>query len=69
MPPAASLGQAGRIPGVSPSDLHSLVMEVSEAKSLGNVSRETSGPAFNRRMFHVKPSGPLAYVVFHPILV
>jgi len=24
----ASLGQAGRIPGVSPSDLHSLVMEV-----------------------------------------
>jgi len=28
-----SLGQAGRIPGVSPSDLHSLVMEVLKLKA------------------------------------
>jgi tRNA uridine 5-carboxymethylaminomethyl modification enzyme len=28
-----SLGQAGRIPGVSPSDLHSLIMEVTRSRS------------------------------------
>jgi tRNA uridine 5-carboxymethylaminomethyl modification enzyme len=39
----ASLGQAGRIPGVSPSDLQSLVFEVVKRKrQMGHVSRETS---------------------------
>jgi tRNA uridine 5-carboxymethylaminomethyl modification enzyme len=37
----ATLGQAGRIPGVSPSDLQNLVMEV--LKHRRAVSRETSG--------------------------
>ena len=39
----ASLGQAGRIPGVSPSDLHNLVFEVLKLRRQpGPVSRETS---------------------------
>jgi len=37
-----SLGQAGRIPGVSPSDLHNLVVEVLKLRRQSrNVSRET----------------------------
>jgi len=40
-----SLGQAGRIPGVSPSDLQSLVMEVLKRRNPRPVSRETDrGP-------------------------
>jgi tRNA uridine 5-carboxymethylaminomethyl modification enzyme len=38
----ATLGQAGRIPGVSPSDLQNLVMEVLKHRRR-DVSRETSG--------------------------
>ncbi len=37
----ATLGQAGRVPGVSPSDLQNLVMEVLKFSGMG-VSRETS---------------------------
>ncbi len=43
----ASLGQAGRIPGISPSDLHSLVFELVKRgrRDLTGevVSRETAG--------------------------
>jgi tRNA uridine 5-carboxymethylaminomethyl modification enzyme len=41
----ATLGQAGRVPGISPSDLHSLVLEVTRRKLHGKaVSRETQRP-------------------------
>lgn len=40
-----TLGRASRIPGISPSDLHSLIMEITRRRSrreLSSVSRETS---------------------------
>jgi tRNA uridine 5-carboxymethylaminomethyl modification enzyme len=37
-----SLGQAGRIPGVSPSDLQGLVVAVLQWRREGTVSRETA---------------------------
>ena len=41
----ATIGQAGRIPGVSPSDLQSLVLAVVRLQSgKTGVSRETAGP-------------------------
>jgi tRNA uridine 5-carboxymethylaminomethyl modification enzyme len=40
-----SLGQAGRIPGVSPSDLQSLVFEILKRRNPSRtVSRETVNP-------------------------
>jgi tRNA uridine 5-carboxymethylaminomethyl modification enzyme len=36
-----TLGQASRVPGISPSDLHSLVMEVTRRVKRSSVSRET----------------------------
>jgi tRNA uridine 5-carboxymethylaminomethyl modification enzyme len=40
----ATLAQAARIPGVAPSDLQNLMMEVRKAQQKGGVSRETHEP-------------------------
>jgi tRNA uridine 5-carboxymethylaminomethyl modification enzyme len=46
----STLGQAGRIPGVSPSDLQSLVVAVLQCRRAETVSRETVTSATNTRL-------------------